>query len=136
MFTGTPAGNLRLKRLGFFALIVFYLYAGLNHLVMPGFYWPLIPPIFKYAEFINISSGLLEIVLALLMAFPKSRRFAAIVIILMLAAYLPSHIYFIQIGSCIEGGLCVPPWLAWVRLIIIQPLLMYWAWSYRNYSKR
>lgn len=101
MFTGTPAGNLWLKRLGFVAFIVFYLYAGLNHLVIPGFYWPLILPIFHYAEFINISSGLLEIVLAIMLMFPGLRRLAAVAIILMLAAYLPSHIYFIQIGACI-----------------------------------
>lgn len=135
MFTGTPIGNLRLKRTGFVAMVVFYLYAGINHLVMPGFYWPLIPPIFQYAEFINITSGVLEIVLAILLIFKPSRRLSAIAIVLMLMAYLPSHIYFIQIGSCIENGLCVPPWLAWVRLIIIQPLLMYWAWSYRNYLR-
>jgi hypothetical protein len=30
--------------------------------------------------------------------------------------------------------MCFDPWVAWVRLIVIHPMLIYWAFVYRNYS--
>lgn len=106
----------------------FYLIAGFNHFLNPEFYLPLIPPFFTYPEKINILSGLAEIVLATGILFYPSRKYASYGIIAMLIAFIPSHIYFIQINSCIEGGLCVPEWIGWIRLIFIHPLLIYWAW--------
>ncbi|MEM9918721.1 MAG: hypothetical protein AAF990_11530, partial [Bacteroidota bacterium] len=61
----------------------------------------------------------------------QSRRWAAFGLIAMLIAFVPSHIHFIQIGSCVEGGLCTPPWVAWLRLLLIHPLLIWWAWANR-----
>ena len=46
----------------------------------------------------------------------------------MLIAFIPSHIWFIEIGSCVEGGLCVDEWISWLRLLIIHPVLIYWAY--------
>lgn len=61
--------------------------------------------------------------------FPKLRDLAAWGIIVLLLLFIPSHVYFIQIGSCVEDGLCVPSWVAWVRLLIIHPLLVLWAYQ-------
>ena len=41
-------------------------------------------------------------------------------------------IYFININSCIPKGLCVPQWVGWVRLIVIHPILIAWAWWVRK----
>jgi uncharacterized membrane protein len=60
-----------------------------------------------------------------------TRKWAAYGIIAMLIAFIPSHIYFIQINSC-AGQLCVPTWLGWARLLLIHPLLLFWAWSNRK----
>lgn len=113
-------------------LIGFYLFAGSYHFVNPDFYYDLIPDYLPYPKLINYTSGVLEILLALGVVFPKTRLIAAKGIIILLLLFVPSHVYFIQIGSCIENGLCVPEWLGWVRLVVIHPLLILWAWVIRK----
>ena len=115
-----------------YLLIGFYLFAGSYHFVNPDFYYGLIPDYLPYPKLINYASGVLEILLALGVVFPKTRLIAAKGIILLLLLFVPSHVYFIQIGSCIENGLCVPEWLGWVRLVVIHPFLMLWAWVIRK----
>jgi uncharacterized membrane protein len=112
-------------------LILFYLAAGLNHFRMPSFYLPLIPDYLPFKSLINIASGIAEMLLALLLLFEQTRKWAAIGIILLLLCFLPSHIWFIQQGGCVDpGGLCVPEWIAWVRLLLIHPILIWWAWHF------
>ncbi|SMG12218.1 Uncharacterized membrane protein [Marivirga sericea] len=110
-------------------LFVFYLLAGFNHFINPTFYLPLIPPYLPYPEIINWISGVIEIVVAFGVLISKSRKIASFVILAMLIAFIPSHVYFIQTGSCVDDGLCVPQWIGWLRLIIIHPLLLLWAWK-------
>ncbi len=121
-----------MKRALRWLLIVFYLVAGVNHFVHPEFYLPLIPPYLPNPELINWVSGALEVLLAIGVAAPKYRKQSAVLIILMLIAFVPSHVYFIQQGACIDAqGLCTPLWVAWVRFILIHPLFMLWAWVVR-----
>ena len=111
----------------------FYLIAGVNHFVTPDFYLPLIPPFFSNPEFINILSGIAEILLGLGVLYLPTRKRAAWGIFGMLLCFIPSHVYFIQLGSCIEGGLCVPEWVGWVRLMVIHPILLLWSfWVSKN----
>ncbi len=119
-----------MKKLSIWLQTTFYVVAGMNHFLNPGFYLELIPPYFGEPELINWLSGGVEVMLGLGLLIPKFRLFAAWGIILMLISFIPSHIYFIEQGSCIQdGGLCVPDWMGWARLIVIQPLLMLWAWT-------
>jgi len=112
-------------------LIGFYLFAGSYHFINPEFYFDLIPNYLPYPKFINYASGILEIVLAIGVAVPKHRKISVYGIIALLILFVPSHVFFIQIGSCIEGGLCVSPWISWLRLLVIHPLLILWAWVVR-----
>jgi uncharacterized membrane protein len=110
----------------------FYTLGGINHFVNPDFYLELIPKYFIYINELNIIAGIVEVVLGLSLLSNQLRKYAAYGIILMLIAFIPSHIYFIQIGGCVEGGLCAPVWIGWVRLILVHPLLMLWAWSVKR----
>ncbi|MEM6643383.1 MAG: hypothetical protein AAF616_10415 [Bacteroidota bacterium] len=110
----------------------FYVLAGINHFINPEFYYPLIPEYFRYPIAINFLSGVAEVTLGLGLLWSKTRKVSAYLIIAMLFAFIPSHIYFIEIGGCIDEGLCAAPWVGWVRLLIIHPLLMYWAWRVRK----
>ena len=110
----------------------FYILGGINHFVNPEFYLELIPPYFVYLNEINIMAGICGILLGLGLLYPPTRKYAAIGIMLMLIAFIPSHIYFIQIGGCVDGGLCAPEWVGWFRLLIIHPLLIWWAWSVKD----
>ncbi|MFT4735915.1 MAG: putative membrane protein [Cyclobacteriaceae bacterium] len=113
-------------------LSVFFLIGGFNHFINPDFYLPLIPPSLRYLGFINLVSGLLEIAAAIGLWIPKLKRATIYALIALMLAFIPSHIYFIQLDSCVEHGLCVSNWVGWIRLIVIHPLLIYWIISVRN----
>jgi uncharacterized membrane protein len=117
------------KKVSLYGLIIFFLVAGVNHFLNPSFYLPLIPDYLPEPELINLLSGVLEVLQALGLILLKTRKIASLGIILLLVLFIPSHIYFLQIGSCAEGSLCVTPWIAWIRLLVIHPLLIYWAWN-------
>ena len=113
-------------------IVIFYITAGLNHFRDPNFYLSLIPSYIPYPNFIVTFSGLLEVIFGLGLAFQITRRYAAYAVVAMLIAFIPSHIYFIEIGCCIENGLCTPIWVGWVRLLVIHPILLIWAWYHRQ----
>jgi uncharacterized membrane protein len=119
----------RIVRLSRYILGSFFIIAGLNHFVMPNFYLPLIPSYLPYPEGINSAAGVAELLLGAMVIIGGDywRSHAALGIFLLLVLFVPSHVYFIQMGSCLEEGLCVPPWIAWVRLLVIHPFLLFWA---------
>lgn len=124
-------GRFALRKTARWLLIGFYFFAGINHFWHPEFYLPLIPPYLPWAETLNVISGVAEILLAIGVAYAPTRRIAVWGIMAMLLAFIPSHWYFIQIDACTESGLCTPLWVAWMRLLLIHPLLLLWAWWIR-----
>ena len=121
-----------IKKISLILMAGFYLLAGINHFVHPANYYLLIPPFLPFHHLINIVSGLAEITLALLLPFSCTRGVACYGIILLLILFIPAHVYMIQKGGCIAPGLCVVLWVAWIRLIPLQFILMLWAWWHRN----
>jgi uncharacterized membrane protein len=119
-----------LKIIGLYLMAGFYLFGGINHFRTPEFYLPLIPSYLPAPDLLNILAGIAEIVLAIGLLIPNTRKWAAWGVIAMLLAFIPSHVYFIQLGSCIPDVLCAAEWMGWVRLLLIQPLLIAWAWIY------
>lgn len=118
------------REIGKYLMAIFYFLGGINHFVQPEFYLPLIPEYLPDKVSLNIIAGIAEILGAIGLIIPQTKKIAAWGIFTMLIAFIPSHIYFIQIGSCLEGGLCVSEWIGWIRLILIHPLLIWWAWIY------
>ncbi len=116
------------KKISLYLMAAFYFLAGINHFRTPEFYFSIIPGYLGNAALINILSGISEMVFAFLLLFKQSRKLACIGIILMLLVFVPAHIYMLQKGFCV-GGDCVPVWLLWIRLLVLQPLLIWWAWN-------
>ena len=123
------------KKLNLFLLSGFYVFAGVNHFINPQFYYDLIPDYLPFHELINVVSGLAEIILGIGVIFQKTRKWSSYLLVTMLISFVPAHIYFIQIGSCVEGGMCVSEWIGWARLLIIHPLLIWWALSVTSTDK-
>ena len=119
-----------LKKVSLAALILFYLVAGFNHFYNPTSYYRIIPQYIPYPILANILAGCFELLFALMLIFQKTRPIAAWGIILMLLAFLPVHISMIGNAPLKLGNLLVTPLIAWIRLIILQPLLIMWAWCY------
>lgn len=120
------------KRISLVLMIVLYASAGINHFIHPESYYPIIPPCFPIPAFINIASGLLEIILSLGLMFVDTRKIAAYGIIILLILFIPTHIYMIQKGGCMSETMCLPAWAAWLRLFPLQFMLMWWAWWHRK----
>ncbi len=111
-----------------YAMVVFYLFGGFNHFNDPSFYIPLIPPYLSpWAVELNFISGFAEIILGLLLIPQQTRKWAGYGIVLMLFAFIPSHIYFIQRGDFALGSFTMTPIISWIRLLVFQPLFILWA---------
>lgn len=117
-----------MDRLLVYSIVIFFLVAGINHFIMPQFYLDLIPPYIPFHSAINTLSGIAEIGISLFFFIPAFRRIGGLLAIALLIAFIPAHVYFIELGSCVTGGLCVPEWIGWLRLIVIHPLLIWWCW--------
>ena len=123
-----------LKKISLVLMAVLYVGAGFNHFIHPGTYYAIIPPYLPYHTFINLASGTIEIVLGLLLLFMPTRKIAAFGIIILLTLFIPAHIYMIQKGGCMTTTMCIPAWVAWLRLFPGQFILMWWAWWNRKLS--
>jgi uncharacterized membrane protein len=118
-----------LKNISLVLLIIGYVIAGINHFYNPPSYWHIIPAYIPYPHIVNLLSGGFEIAFALLLIFPKTRQLSAWGIILMLLAFVPVHIdMVIRAPFLLGGSIVVTPFIAWIRLIVLQPLLIIWAW--------
>ena len=125
---------LHIRNILLIALIAFYLFAGANHFINPSFYIPIIPPyMINWANEINIISGAVEILLGLLLIPTSTRIKAGLGIILLLIAFIPSHIYFIQKGEFAIGTVHFNPFISSIRLFVGQPILILWAfWASKS----
>jgi uncharacterized membrane protein len=112
------------KMLSLGVMIIFYLYEGVRHFLFPHSYFDIIPPYIPFHSVINYIAGVAEIIFALLLIFPRTRKIAATGIIVMLVVYIPTHIYMIEVNP---GS-----WQLWARLFVGQPLLILWAWWHRE----
>ncbi len=111
-----------------YLMIVFYIFGGYNHFYNPSFYIPLIPPyLATWAVELNLLSGIFEIGLAVLLIPQQTRKWAGWGIVLMLLAFIPSHIYFIEKGNFSLGSFTMTPFVSWIRLLDFQPLFILWA---------
>lgn len=121
-----------IKKISLVILVIFYFVAGANHFYNPQSYYHIIPRYLPYPVVLNILSGFFEILFALLLISPKTKRFAVYGIILMLLAFLPVHIQMVIDAPFLLGTLTVSPLVAWIRLVVLQPLLIWWAWGHKE----
>ena len=113
-------------------LILLYVLAGINHFWHPAFYLRLIPPNIPNHILVNTLAGVAELVLGIMLIFPFTRKAAAYGIVAMLVAFIPSHVYSIEMAGCNNGELCPAFVVSWVRFFVIHPFLIAWAWRFRK----
>ena len=123
------------KKISLIAVCTLYIGAGINHFWHPKSYVELIPPYFPDRVLLNYVSGILEMIAGLLMIIPPTRKIAAYLIIGLLIAFIPTHIYWIQMHGCVSIYLCTPAWLAWLRFFPFQFILIWWAWKTYVWNK-
>ena len=102
---------------------VFYAFAGFNHLMNPEFYLAIMPPNLPAPEWLNVASGLAEIVLGVFLLERRTRALAAWGIIALLIAVFPANLH-VAINDVSGAGSA-----NWIR-IPFQAVFLVWAWWY------
>ena len=120
-----------MKKISLFAMVVFYVAAGINHFWHPDFYLPIMPKWLPYHKGLVMLSGICEILFALLLIFPSTRRLGAWCIILLLIAVFPANIQM-MINYMNESNPKL--WIAIIRLPL-QIVLIWWAYSFTKELK-
>ena len=115
-----------MKQLSLYVMIAAYILAGVNHFINPGLYISIMPPWLPWHRELVILSGICEILFAVLMIFPSTRRLGAWCIILLLLAVFPANIQM-MINFIREDNKDL--WITVIRLPI-QILLIWWAYIF------
>jgi uncharacterized membrane protein len=110
-------------------LAAFFTLAGTMHFVIPRSYEAIMPPyVPRHREAVAVS-GVAEIAGGLAVIPPRTRRYAGLWLVAVLAAVFPANLHMALHPDQIEGldPKRVPRWTLWARLPL-QPLMMVWAW--------
>lgn len=115
-----------------FLLAVFMINGGLQHFLKADFYVPFVPSFLPFTHMIILLSGVLEIVLGVLLFFPrKISKYGGLAIFLLMIAFLPVHIYDLFSSTPAIGTHKA----AWIRFFV-QFIFIGWAWAvYRFLGK-
>ena len=108
-----------------------FTFTGVMHFVRPKDYQAIMPPpVPMHAEAVALS-GVAEVVGALAVIPPRTRRFARWWNLAWLVAVFPANVYMaMKPEEVAKRGVPadrIPRWLLWARLPF-QPLFMLWVW--------
>ncbi len=118
---------LKLTLLG--AMGLFYVAAGVNHFLDPGFYVRIMPPYLPWHGELVFLSGVAEVLLGIAVLVPRTRILAAWGIIALLFAVFPANLHVALHDVPMLGSEQGAGSLNWVRLSF-QGVLIAWAWWY------
>ena len=126
-----------IKRVLLWIMAAFYVVGGFNHLMNPDFYLAIMPPKLPNPEWLNVLSGLAEIVLGVFVLEPRVRVLAAWGIIALLIAVFPANVYVTLNNIGVPGGEAGGgnAVFNWVRLPF-QAVFIVWAWWYTRPDAR
>ena len=94
---------------------IFYVRVGVHHFLDPEYFLNIMPPFLPYHLELVYISGFFEILLGLLLIFPKYRFYASWGLIILLIAVFPANIYLAQ-SEIAQQGLDVSKEVAIWRL--------------------
>lgn len=103
---------------------VFFIIAGINHFVNPGFYVRIMPPYLPWHLELVYISGVFEILLGGLLIVPRFSRVAAWGLIALLIAIFPANLHMAMHPELYPN---IPTVALWIRLPL-QLVLIAWAY--------
>ena len=103
--------------------------AGFMHMLVPEFFVAIVPKGLPNPEWLNVISGLFEIVIGVYLLEPRTRVLAAWGAIALFIAVYPANVYAMLENIGPEGPGTGDPLFNWIRLPF-QFVLIYWAWTY------
>ena len=106
-------------------LSVGLLLAGIDHLVTPARYVPMIESFLPMAREFVLFTGVCEIAGAIGLLMPRTRWLAAVMLAIYFVCVFPANVHNAVSGLSVDG-LPDARWIYWVRLLF-QPLIIWWA---------
>jgi uncharacterized membrane protein len=101
------------------------IFTGIDHLVNPGRYLPMMPAFLPLHSEIVLFTGLCELAGAVGLLIPRLRHLAGIMLAIYFVCVFPANIKNAVEGLSVEG-LPSANWYYWVRLAF-QPLVIWWT---------
>ena len=107
------------------AVVLWFSIGGLAHFVFTDIEARIVPPSLPWPRVIVLVSGAFELLGAAGMVWPRSRRLAAVGLLLLTVAVTPAHFYMLQHAELFD----VPYWALLLRLPLQLGVLAAIAWS-------
>ena len=103
-----------------------FILTGVSHFLIPGKFLEMMPPFLPAPVFLIYLSGVFEIVGGGALMFSKTKRLAAIGLMLLLLAVFPANVY-VALNNVQLGGFMNYSIYQWLRLPM-QFVLIVWVW--------
>src|SRR5690625_1738061 len=104
---------------------VFLIFFGISHFFLYDEMLQMIPIFLPYPGFIVYFTGFIEIILAIGLIIPRSRRLSGILIALFFIVVFPANVVKVMGDIEIQGAFNSPV-MSWVRLLF-QPIFIIWT---------
>lgn len=113
------------RELGAYSMAIFLVFFGLSHFYKQDELILMLPDFMPFPEVIIFITGIIEIILAVGLIFPTTRRLSGILIAIYFIAVLPANIYK-AVNTVEISGTLSNDTMSWVR-IFFQPIFIIWA---------
>lgn len=115
----------RAKLAGLVVVFVWFFVGGIAHFVATETEMRIVPPYIPWPRAAVLVSGVFELIGALGLLWPRTRRVAGIGLFVLTIAVTPAHIYMLQAPELFPA---IPVWALWLRLPIQVALLALIVW--------
>ncbi len=116
------------------ALAAFFGSAGVLHFTHTGAFAKIVPPPLP-AELTVRVTGVIELLFAAGLAWPRTRARVGLPLALYCLAVLPANIHM-ALQETPVGGMTLPPSLLWLRVFLQLPLIVLILWATRACRSR
>lgn len=115
-----------IRRIALVLFALFFIFAGIAHFLQGEGFATMIPEWVPFRLGLIYVTGVLEIVLAVLLLIPSTRKQARFWTVVYLILIFPANIYAAIAGIPAPGQEEANELLLWIRLLF-QPLLIWWV---------
>ena len=124
-----------LKKITVYIMSILYISVGVKHFTNPDFFLAIVPPFLLFKIEIVYLSGIAEILLGLCLIFKKTRKIAAIGILILLILVFPANIY-LYISDLPQEILNISKDQAMIRMPFQIPLIILALWHSQEKSSK
>jgi uncharacterized membrane protein len=130
MASSVPAMTPILKRIGLVLVFLWFLFGGVAHFALTEVEMRIVPTVIPWPRAAVLVSGVFELLGAVGILIPATRRAAGVGLFLLTIAVTPANVYMLQHAELFN----VPRWALIVRLpfqVVLLALILWSTWAPR-----